>query len=598
MVNVIKKPFLWIFLGILTIANGIAVFIKWISIGIIQVFLVIFNYLFLLFKYIGIFFFLIFKIIMMFLRYDYKGFKFIFIDSIYKLGNSIKNASSNAKKLIVNELNTSKSKTTPLLKDDNKLKTNVIEKEPIKSEQTNLKESKKEINKKIKMEKAKSKKELRAKKIANNKKLQIERAKLVQELNSNILKRSNERQTFRYVAKNKDGKIIKGTFEAFSKLDVNSYLVNEGYEVYKIETSSFIKFLYGKSSVIGGKMSNKDLIFFLTQLVTYIKAGIPLTESMRILSHQVGKKKNHRKVFESVVYELTLGESFSSALEKQGNVFPSLLINMLKAAEATGELETTLDDMADYYTEIESTRKQMISAMTYPSLVGIFSLAVITFIMLYVIPKFMDVYSQAGIKIAGITLFIVNIANFLKNNITIILITLIILLIIFIFLFKKIKAFRKIIQKGLMHMPVIGKIIIYNEITIFTKTFSSLLRNNVVITESIEILSKVTTNEIYREIMYDTINNITKGEKISISFKNHWAIPEVAYYMIVTGESTGELAEMMDTVSKYYQEQHRNIINNLKSFIEPIMIISLALIVGVVVLAVIIPMFDLYSSIT
>ena len=220
MVNVIKKPFLWIFLGILTIANGIAVFIKWISIGIIQVFLVIFNYLFLLFKYIGIFFFLIFKIIIMFLRYDYKGFKFIFIDSIYKLGNSIKNASSNAKKLIVNELNTSKSKTTPLLKDDNKLKTNVIEKEPIKSEQTNLKESKKEINKKIKMEKAKSKKELRAKKIANNKKLQIERAKLVQELNSNILKRSNERQTFRYVAKNKDGKYPAGTIKylAYQKL--------------------------------------------------------------------------------------------------------------------------------------------------------------------------------------------------------------------------------------------------------------------------------------------------------------------------------------------------------------------------------------------
>ncbi|MCR5787679.1 MAG: type II secretion system F family protein, partial [Bacilli bacterium] len=144
---------------------------------------------------------------------------------------------------------------------------------------------------------------------------------------------------------------------------------------------------------------------------------------------------------------------------------------------------------------------------------------------------------------------------------------------------------------------VVKDIIIYNELTIFTKTFASLLKNNVFITESMDILIKITNNEIYKDIMFNTIDNISRGESISESFKNHWAIPDVAYHMIVTGESTGELAEMMQKVSEYYQEQHRNIVTNLKNFIEPVLICSLALIVGVIIIAVLGPMFSLYDTI-
>jgi type IV pilus assembly protein PilC len=149
-----------------------------------------------------------------------------------------------------------------------------------------------------------------------------------------------------------------------------------------------------------------------------------------------------------------------------------------------------------------------------------------------------------------------------------------------------------------MKLPVIGNIVIYNEMTIFAKTFASLLKNNVDITQSIDILSKITDNEVYKNIMVRTIDNITKGDKISEAFKNQWAVPDVAYYMIVTGESTGQLAEMMSMVSSYYQEQHHNLIANLKSFIEPVMIVLLAVVVGGIILAVIIPMFNMYEQIS
>ncbi|MDD2238699.1 MAG: type II secretion system F family protein [Bacilli bacterium] len=409
--------------------------------------------------------------------------------------------------------------------------------------------------------------------------------------------RSEKPLTFRYTAINNEGKKEINIFIAFSKMEVYTYLENEGYNVLKIETSKLIELLYGPTSFNATKFKNKDLIFWLTQLSTYIKSGIPLTDSMRILGKQMSKDTSKKRVFDSIIYYLTLGESFSSALEKQNNIFPQLLINMIKAAEATGELEATLDDMALYYTDIETTRKQMVSAMSYPTIILVFSLGVVSFILIYVIPKFQDVYAQAGATLNSFTSGIIIASKFLNNNFLYILLVTIIIILTIILLYRKVKAFRYQFQIILMKLPLISKIIIYKEMNIFAKTFSSLLKNNVFITESISILTNITTNEIYKEIMINTIDNIAKGEKISQAFKNHWAVPDVAYYMIVTGESTGELADMMSKVADYYQTSHKSIINSMKSFIEPAMIIFLAVVVGGIVMAVILPMFGLYQEI-
>ena len=427
-------------------------------------------------------------------------------------------------------------------------------------------------------------------------KLEKEKLNLYKELEGAGKIRSKESRVFRFTAKNPEGKLETGIVSGFSKLDINTFLVQDGYDVYKIESNKTIDFLYGQTSILAPKLKSKDLLFWLTQLSTYLKSGIPLADSIRILNQQMNKKGQYKRAFQSISYELTMGESFSKALEKQGTMFPALLINMIKAAEATGELEETLDDMANYYEEIDKTRRQMISALTYPSVIMVFSLAVITFIMIYVIPEFVGIYEDNNAEITGITKAVIDISNFLQHNFGNILFLIAITIIVLVMCYKKIKAFRKNIQVFAMKLPVIGNILKYNEMTIFAKTFSSLLRNNVFITESIDILSKITNNEVYKEIMYNTIDNVVKGEKISTAFKDHWAIPDVAYYMIVTGESTGKLAEMMSKVSTYYQEMHRNLVNSLKSFIEPIMISGLAIVVGVILLAVIVPMFGIMNT--
>jgi type IV pilus assembly protein PilC len=148
-----------------------------------------------------------------------------------------------------------------------------------------------------------------------------------------------------------------------------------------------------------------------------------------------------------------------------------------------------------------------------------------------------------------------------------------------------------------MHLPVINNIIIYKEITMFTKTFASLLAHNVYITDSMEILSRVTQNEIYKSIIFNTVTNLARGERLSAEFDGHWAFPIPAYEMIVTGERTGQLPEMMAKVSAYYQELHQNSVTRIKTFIEPILIVFLTAMVGVIVLSIVLPMFNMYQSI-
>lgn len=428
-------------------------------------------------------------------------------------------------------------------------------------------------------------------------KLEQEYQELVKDLQTTGATRSKEVNVYQFKVRDKNGKIITGTMNGLSKLDINAFLVNEGYAVYSIKTSPMINFLYKESSFGSTKMSTKELVFWLTQLSTYLKAGITLNDAVKILAKQMSAKKSKARAFQSISYELTLGSTFSAALEKQGDMFPSLLINMIKAAEASGTLVETLEDMGKYYTEMDETKKQMKSAMTYPLIISIFAILVVAFILLFIIPKFVEIYEQNNIELTGLTAFIINFSDFLTNNIFTILLILLVSIVVLVVAYRNIKAFKRSVQTFLMHIPVVKNIIIYNELAIFTKTFASLLRNNVFITDSIDILSKITNNEIYKSILYQTINNIVKGDKISEAFKDHWAVPDVAYFMIVTGESTGELDNMMQKVSDYYQGLHKNVVNNLKSFIEPILISFLALVVGGIVIAVIIPMFGMYEQV-
>ena len=399
---------------------------------------------------------------------------------------------------------------------------------------------------------------------------------------------------YKYVAYDKNGKQVKGYFDAFRRMDVESFLTAQGYKILDIKAKKISK--AGDFFTFSNEMKYKDLVFFLTQLSTYIKSGIPLTESLVMIENQT-KDKKKKDLYKRIVYELNTGANFSEALSRQGNVFPKLLINMLKTSELTGNLTESLDDMAAYYKTADSNRKQVISALTYPSVVLVISIAVLTFLLIFIIPKFQSIFDQLGSNLPGITLFLINMSTFLQNNVIKIVLAIFAGIIIIVMLYRHVKKFRYCVQWVAMHIPVIKDVLIDNEVVMFTKTFSSLIRHDVFITDSIEMLGKITNNEIYKDIIKEAVTNLSAGAGLSPAFENKWAFPRIAYEMLVTGEKTGRLGVMMENVANYYEEEQKNLIQRLKSLIEPVMIIVLAFIVGVILLAIFIPMFSIYSDI-
>ena len=405
---------------------------------------------------------------------------------------------------------------------------------------------------------------------------------------------TKEKTRYKYTAFDKNGKRIKGYFDAFRRIDVESFLTTQGYKIAEIKPTKISKM--STFFTFQNEMKYKDLVFFLTQLSTYVKSGIPLTDSIVILENQTKSKRN-KDLFQRIVYELNTGAPFSEALARQGNTFPRLLINMLKTSELTGNLTEALDDMASYYKTADSNRKQIISALTYPSVVLVISIAVLTFLLIFIVPKFVDIFNQLGSELPGITVFLINLSTFVQNNIIKIVLTLAAVIVILIAMYKNIRKFRYIVQWVLMHIPVIKDVIIYNEVIMFTKTFSSLIRHDVFITDSIEMLGKVTSNEIFKDIIKEAVTNLSTGSGLSKAFEDKWAFPRIAYEMLVTGEKTGRLGTMMENVASYYEEEQKNLVQRLKSLIEPVMIILLAIIVGVILLAIFIPMFSMYGDI-
>lgn len=398
-------------------------------------------------------------------------------------------------------------------------------------------------------------------------------------------------QSFRYAVISPNGSVLKGIFDAEDEDAVRIFLTNEGNEIISISKRAF----WDVDISFGDRITKGQLSFALTQLSTYIKAGIPLVDSMRILARQTSKP-GLRRIFDRVVYELVIGCSFSVALERQGTVFPRLLINMVKTSEMTGDLAGTLDEMADYYTKTERARKQMVSALIYPTVIFVVAVCAVVFIVMFVVPQFVDMFESNNAELPWITRFVIGFSDFLGSYWWVLGVVILIVLLVYMWLFKNVRAFKKIMQTFYMRLPIIGKVIIYHEVANLTRTFASLLNHSVFITDSMDILSQISENEIYKSIINRTLIGLSKGSRISETFRGEWAFPVVAYEMLVTGESTGQLASMMDKVAEHYQTLHSNAVTTIKSLIEPIIICFLAVAVGFIVISIILPMFELYGQ--
>ena len=417
--------------------------------------------------------------------------------------------------------------------------------------------------------------------------------------NNERLKKASEtieldKISFKYKYKLPNGKIKSNTFDAYNIEQAKNYLSNEGYDIVSIEPVK--KNSLNMDITLTSPIKTSEMAFALTQIATYLRAGISLIDAYRILAKQA-RKPSVKKIYDMIVYDLLTGESLSDALSKQPKVFPKLLINMIKSAELTGDLPPILEDMANYYTAIDKTKKELRSAMTYPTIVFIMAIGVIIFVLEYVVPQYVDMFSSWSSDLPAITVMTINFSNFVRNNLIEILLIIIIILLLYIYTFRNVRSFKKTMQFIYLHIPVVKDIIMYSEVSMFAKTFASLLNHGVFITDSMDVLMKVSDNEIYKTIIAKTVKNLNRGGRISEAFKNSPYIPVVAYEMIVTGESTGKLGTMMEKVADYYESLYQNATRSVKSLVEPILIVFLTFTVGIIIISIIVPMFEMYKVI-
>ena len=399
---------------------------------------------------------------------------------------------------------------------------------------------------------------------------------------------------FIYKYKLPNGKTKTGTFDAYNIEQARNYLTSEGYSLVSLEPVK--KNSFNLDIMLSSPIKTSEMAFALTQISTYLKAGISLIDAYRILAKQA-VKPTIKKIYNMIVYDLLTGESLSEALQKQPKVFPKLLTNMVKSAELTGDLPVILDDMADYYTEIDKTKKEIRSAMTYPTIVFILAIGVIIFVLEWVVPNYVSMFSAWSSDLPVITVMTINFSNYIRTNLMELLIIIIMIMLLYIYTFRNVRSFKKLMQFIYLKIPVVKNIIIYSEVSMFSKTFASLLNHGVFITDSMDVLMKVSDNEIYKGIMAETVKNLNRGGKISEAFKDNPYIPLVAYEMIVTGESTGKLGTMMEKVADYYQSLYQNATKSIKSLVEPFLIVFLTFTVGVIIISIIVPMFEMYKVI-
>lgn len=408
--------------------------------------------------------------------------------------------------------------------------------------------------------------------------------------------------TFMYKAMDKAGKEIKGKIDASSEGIVVERLRNMGYfptDVKKIKSESAgevaleempgFKQLY--RLITRGGVKLKTLTTFTRQLATLIGAGLPLLRSLQILSEQV-ESTNMKNAVKAVSEDVESGATFSEALAKQPQVFKKLYVNMVKAGEIGGALEEILDRLAIYFEKSAALRGKVLSALYYPIAIIIISVALVSVILIFIVPRFQELYEGAGAKLPGVTQLLVNISYILRYRTPYVLLGLIVFIVI-IWQINKTNTGKFILDNIKLKLPVFGTLVKKAAVARFSRTFGTLLDAGVPILQALVIVKDTSGNEVVARAMVDIHASIREGETIAEPMKNFPVFPPLVVHMIAVGEETGAIDQMLGKVADAYEREVDQAVDGLTALIEPLLIVFLGILIGFIVIALYMPLFKI-----
>ncbi|MEK4714450.1 type II secretion system F family protein [Sporosarcina sp. FSL K6-5500] len=398
---------------------------------------------------------------------------------------------------------------------------------------------------------------------------------------------------FKYSGRAKDGSHKKGIIDAPNKGKAIEVLRAKGINPREIQPS---KSILHKDIGMGATVKNQDFVIYCRQFATLIRAGISIVEATGILGDQTASKPLKHALHE-VEVDIRSGTPFSDAARKHSKIFPPLFINMISAGEATGSLEDTLDRLAIYYEKQYTLKKKIQSTLMYPVALLLMTVVVVIFMMIFIVPRFTSMFADFGAELPWITLFVLGMSELIQNYWWGGLLLVVVVAIVLIYLQKNSEVFRYNVSLLSLKMPVFGKMLQKAAIARMTRTLSSLFSSSVPILNALTIVEKVVGNPVIGQVVLEARASLEQGGTLTAPLKKSWIFPPLVTQMTAIGEQTGSLDYMLEKIADFYEDDVDRTVDTLKALIEPLMIVVLAVVIGTIVLAIMVPMFSLFEQI-
>ncbi len=400
---------------------------------------------------------------------------------------------------------------------------------------------------------------------------------------------------FVWEGRDRAGKLQKGELQADNEALARAQLRTRRIIATKVKTKPKSIF----SAQIGGprrqRITAKDLVVFTRQFATMIDAGLPLVQGLEILASQ-HPNRSFKSVLLDIKDTVETGSTFADALKRHPKVFDELYVNLVAAGEIGGILDTILNRLSIHMEKVQALKKKVKGAMVYPIVVLVVAVAVVTILLVFVIPIFKDLFSDFGKELPAFTMMVINLSNWMRKWILLVIAA----VVLFIFGFRKVhqtEKGRRVIDNIMLKSPLVGDLIRKVSVARFTRTLGTLISSGVPILDGLDIVARAAGNRTIQLAIESTRKSIAEGKNIAEPLAETGVFPPMVVQMISVGESTGALDAMLEKIADYYDQEVDAAVDALTQLMEPMLMIVLGGIIGALVVAMYLPIFTMASAI-
>ncbi|PIA72041.1 type II secretion system F family protein [Pseudomonas sediminis] len=391
---------------------------------------------------------------------------------------------------------------------------------------------------------------------------------------------------FKWEGKDRRGAVVSGVINGQNPALIKAQLRKQGINPTKVRKQSSLSFGKGK------KIKPMDIALFTRQMATMMKAGVPLLQSFDIIGEGFDNP-NMRKLVDEVKQEVAAGNSFATSLRKKPEYFDELYCNLVESGEQAGALENLLDRIATYKEKTEALKAKIKKAMNYPIAVIVVAVIVSAILLIKVVPQFESVFASFGAELPAFTQMVIGISQALQTWWFVVLVALLVIGFSFKEGLKRSQKFRDAVDRGVLKLPIVGDILYKSAVARFARTLSTTFAAGVPLVDALDSVSGATGNVVFKNATNKIKADVSTGMQLNFSMRTTGTFPSMAIQMTAIGEESGSLDEMLDKVASFYEEEVDNMVDGLTSLMEPIIMSVLGVLVGGLIIAMYLPIFQL-----